>query len=182
MNVIAMSAIVGTNLYGFNKRLARVASRGSDFDISGDFGEIPGAFHLDRSAWNHRPLFRDRRRPQFPRNAADLSALDRRVGLFVSRLSTRDRYFPAHGDEGDRVRSPRVPPFSRRIEPGEEKCFPYIPWFRMSTNWRLSVPLTAGQISDTTAQNQLRNVAAHLRRARTDALLNRTSGRGKARR
>jgi hypothetical protein len=40
----------------------------------------------------------------------------------------------------------------------------------MSTNWRLSVPLTSGQISDTTAQDQLRNVAAHLRRARNRTL------------
>ena len=36
--------IVGTNFYGFNKRQARIAAQGGDFDIDGDLGEIQANF------------------------------------------------------------------------------------------------------------------------------------------
>src|ERR1700722_9003863 len=41
-----------------------------------------------------------------------------------------------------------------------------IPWFRFSTNWRLSIPLTSGQLSDTSAPSDLRNIASQLRGGR----------------
>ena len=48
-----------------------------------------------------------------------------------------------------------------------------IPWFRFSTNWRLSIPLTSGRLLDTSAPSDLRNIASQLRGGRFGQLFRR---------
>ena len=87
------------------------------------------------------------------------------MGLFLSRLSPRYRNFPTASDGEIRMDAPNAP--IDDITPADPLSFP---WFRMSTQWRISVPLSSGQLSDTSTQDQLRNVAAQLRRARNGTL------------
>ena len=162
--------VVGTNFYGFNKRLARISSRGGDFDISGDFGEIRAIFDRvtlpgtigrfstieDASNLLKMPLI-----SQLSTGAWVYSYLDYQLETATFQLVDGLIEFD----------TPAVQPFSRQVKSDQAPAgCPAVPWFRMSTNWRLSVPLTSGQISDTTAQDQLRNAAAHLRRARNRTL------------
>jgi uncharacterized protein with NAD-binding domain and iron-sulfur cluster len=155
---------VGRNFYGFHKRMARISSRGGDFDINGDFGEVQGYFKTTGlpGTINRFPEIDGQRQfleqpliSQLPTGAWVYSYLDYHLDT-----ATFQRL-----DGEIRMDAPNAP--IDDITPADPLSFP---WFRMSTQWRISVPLSSGQLSDTSTQDQLRNVAAQLRRARNGTL------------
>ena len=161
--------VVGTNFYGFNKRLARITSRGGGLDIRGDFGEI-------RAIFDRVTLPGTIGRFSTIEDASDLLKMplisQLRPGRGSIPISTISSKLPFQLVDG-RIEfdTPAVQPFSRQVKSDQAPAgCPAGPWFRLSTNWRLSGPLTSGQISGHDRAGQVRNATAHLRRARNRTL------------
>jgi uncharacterized protein with NAD-binding domain and iron-sulfur cluster len=134
--------IVGTNLYGFNKRLARIGSKGGSYEIRHEFGEVRALFHDewlpgDISKFSHLKKVRElMERPligrtqtgswafsylDFRLDAATFQAINGHVAIGEPLMA------PGSGPEGTyRFHSILDRPYGA---------------FRFSTNWTLSVPL-----------------------------------------
>jgi uncharacterized protein with NAD-binding domain and iron-sulfur cluster len=162
---------VGVNLYGFNKRLASISSQGANFEVNGDLGEIRATFtpkglpgligrfpeiedgrrflnyplisQLQTGAWVYSYL-------DYQLDSATFQALDGEISI--------RKPFLASPDGRDVLSSQPTPDL------------PPAPWFLMSTHWRISVPLSSGQISDVKAQQQVRGLTEGLRRGRRAVL------------
>jgi uncharacterized protein with NAD-binding domain and iron-sulfur cluster len=153
--------IVGTNFYGFNKREARIAAQGGDFDIDGDLGEIQANFTrcgLPGSIGKFPAIDAGRRFldlpliSKLPTGAWVYSYLDYRLDSATFQLV-----------DGEIAIGP---PFVEHVGILHSYSWKYVPWFRFAANWRISVPLSSGQVSDAEAPEQLRSLASQLRRAR----------------
>jgi uncharacterized protein with NAD-binding domain and iron-sulfur cluster len=138
-----LPVMVGVNLYGFPKRLARISSREGSFDIHGDLGAIRAQFHdegLPGVAGDFpeiQPICELVEHPLISQSADTwiYSYLD-----FC--LETAD--FQRAGGAiviGD----PLVPTKLKGNARREHYKSDGVPWFRFSTKWTLSVPLTGVQ-------------------------------------
>jgi hypothetical protein len=149
--------LVGENLYGFNKRLARISSEGKDFDIRSTIGTI-------------RAQFRD---GGFPGEVSDFPEIKPVCLLlerpFISLSSTGTwiySYFDFHLDEAEFRRAEGIiaigEPFlpARKTERGSiySSDGGQLPWFRLSTNWTLSMPLIAGRTGQNVLPQDLQSV------------------------
>ena len=165
-----LPVLVGANVYGFKKRLARISSRDGAFDINGDLGEIRANF--DQVGL---PGTIDK----FPELDHGRKLIER---PFISQMSTGEWVYSFLDYRLDSATCQRVSGEVAIGEPfapaGGNEPYPVhpsgnIPWFRFSTNWRLSIPLTSGQLSDTSAPSDLRNIASQLRGGRFGQLFRR---------
>jgi uncharacterized protein with NAD-binding domain and iron-sulfur cluster len=154
-----LAVLVGTNLYGFNKRLARISSRDGAFVIRSDLGEIRASFEeLDLPG-----TFND----------GDFQTIDSNRKLLelplISQMPTGEWIY-SYLDY--RLDSATCQLIAGQIKIGDPFAPPnvYVPekidWFQFSTTWRLSIPLTSGQVSDSSAPTQLRNAATQWSRFR----------------
>jgi hypothetical protein len=159
-----LAVTMGINLYGFNKRVARISSKDGAFVIKGDLGEIrasfyghdlPGTIAKVSSISSSLRFLRQPLISQKPTGEWVYSYLDYRLDTAI--------YQRVHGEIG--IGEPFV-------EDGGDVVFrskdyeaaayeaENIAWFRFSSSWRLSVPLTSGQVSDTSAGGQIRSTVA----------------------
>ena len=157
-----LAVAVGINLYGFNKRMARISAEEGAFVIRGDLSEIETDFHgrglpgtIDKITtiascrrFLGQPLI-----SQKPTGEWVYSYLDYRLDSAT--------YQQIHGE------IEIGPPFvaDQGVICSENyKTAAYDPlkiaWYRFSSSWRLSMPLTSGQVSDTSAGGQIRSTVA----------------------
>jgi uncharacterized protein with NAD-binding domain and iron-sulfur cluster len=153
--------IVGTNFYGFNKRQTRIAAQGGDFDIDGDLGEIQANFTRTGLSGSIG---------KFPEIEEGRGFLDLPL---ISKLATGAWVYSYLDYRLDTATFQMVdgeiaigPPFVEDAQLLDASDSTDVPWFRFSAQWRISVPLSSGQVSDTEAPKQLRSLASQLRRAR----------------
>lgn len=146
-----LAVLIGTSIYGFNKRLARISSRDGAFVVRSDLGEIRASFRGVGlpGAINDFPEIDDRRRlldlpfvSQMPTGEWIYSYLDYRLDaasyqLVAGEVKIQDPFLPSR----------------TYVSAGGE-------WFQFSANWRISVPLSSGQVSDTSAPARLQSLAA----------------------
>jgi uncharacterized protein with NAD-binding domain and iron-sulfur cluster len=135
--------LIGVNLYGFNKRLARIASDGGSFELQSDIGEI-------RANLSEGKL--PGRATRFPNLKSVRQLLDRPFiaqttnGVFV--YSYLDFCFDTatfqgvHGEVDLGAFDPS-PPDAPPLKVSSIADADYGA-FRFQTNWNLSVPLSAG--------------------------------------
>ncbi len=156
-----LAVAMGINLYAFNKRFARISEKDGVFVIRGDLGEIRAKFHghglpgtIDKFSsisgslrFLGQPLISQR-----PSGEWVYSYLDYRLDAAS--------YQRVHGEieigepfVEDVDGAPVV--YCNRGDKSET-----IAWFRFSSSWRLSIPLTSGQMSDTSAGGQIRSTVA----------------------
>lgn len=160
-----LAVVVGANMYGFNKRLARISSREGAFDIISDLGEIRASFQGDG----------------LPGTINNFPEIDSGRGFIelplISRMSTGEWVYSYLDYRLDTASYQMVSGQVAIDEPfapsGVYKPTADIPWFRISTNWRLSIPLSSGQLSDAGAPRQLRRVASQWTRGRLGQLIRR---------
>jgi uncharacterized protein with NAD-binding domain and iron-sulfur cluster len=156
-----LAVAVGTNLYGFNKRVARISSKDGAYVVRGDLGEIQTDFHgrglpgsIDRI-----PAIASCRRflgqpfiSQKPTGEWVYSYLDYRLDTATyQRIHGEIEIGPPFVEHKGVIRSEKL-----SAEYPAEK----IVWYRFSSSWRLSMPLTSGQVSDTSAGGQIRSTVA----------------------
>ncbi len=157
-----LAVAVGVNLYGFNKRLARISAEEGAFVIRGDFGEIETSFHV-------------RGLPGTIDKLSAIASCRRFLGQpLISQKPTGEWVYSYLDYRLDSATYQQIdgeihigPPFVADevvICPGDYKTADYnklnIAWYRLSTSWRLSMPLTSGQMSDTSAGGQIRSTVA----------------------
>jgi uncharacterized protein with NAD-binding domain and iron-sulfur cluster len=159
--------LIGVNLYGYNKRLARISSSGGSFDIRSDLGEIRARFR-ERGLPGSAALFPnlDSVRQLLEHPLVSLTA----SGVWV--YSHLDFCFDAANFQGVVGNIAIGAPFAPSVAP--DHTFPSIGdeqfgAFRFQTRWSLSVPLTSGDISDNVMPPDLRNFAASLAGTRLGA-------------
>jgi uncharacterized protein with NAD-binding domain and iron-sulfur cluster len=157
--------LIGVNLYGYNKRLARIASAGGSFQLNCDLGEIS----TDLSG---KGLPGGASTPRFPHLKLVRQMLDHPFislttnGVFV--YSHLDLCFGAatfQGVEGEVAMGPPFDPcpedpsltFKVKSILDEEYGA-----FRFQTNWTLSVPLTTGQEQSNVIPSDLQEFATKL--------------------
>ena len=157
-----LAVAVGINLYGFNKRFARISSKDGAFVMRGDLGEIRANFY----------------RHGLPGTFDKISSISRCLKFlgqpFISQKPTGEWVYsymdyrldsatfqPVHGEIEIN------PPFfedkgalSSKTFEGANYAAENIVWFRFSSSWRLSMPITSGQTSDTSAGGQIRSVVS----------------------
>ena len=137
---------IGVNLYGFNKRLARITSDKGSFDVQCDLGEL--STELSEHGLPGRAT-----NPRFSRLQSIRQLLDRPFisqttnGAFV--YSYLDFCFDTATFQGISGQAALGAPFDPR--PSPPAFFPVFSIanedygaFRFQTNWKLSVPLSAG--------------------------------------
>ena len=163
-----LAVTVGQNLYGFNKRLARIAADEGDFVVRSDLGEIRTALHgvglpgsLDKvsSIKGCRKFLGQPFISQKPTGEWVYSYLNYRLDSAI--YQQIKGCFDADG------------PF---LESSYPKCSDdysmetyaqyNIAWFRFTSQWRLSMPLTSGQMSDTAAPGQINSIVSQWTRGR----------------
>ncbi len=157
-----LAVVVGVNLYGFNKRTARVSSEEGAFVVSGDLNEIRTDFHgwgLPGTASNVSAILSCRRfleQPfisQKPAGEWVYSYLDYRLdSATYQRVRGEIEIGPPFVEHKGVIHSEKY----EAADYAAEK----IVWFRFSSSWRLSMPLTSGQVSDTSAGGQIRSTVA----------------------
>jgi hypothetical protein len=144
-----LAVLVGANLYGFNKRQARISSHLGAFDINSDLGEIrarfnglglPGTIDKFKSIDHSRKFLELPFISQMPTGEWVYSYLDYRLDTATFQI--------VNGEIA--IGPPFAPAVKGTRSPGETE------WFRFSADWRLSVPLTSGQLADTSVSGQLR--------------------------
>jgi len=156
--------IVGTNLYGFNKRLARIRARGASYEIRSEMGEIRARFKDewlpgDISKFDNMPEVRDLMElpliGQTPIGSWVFSYLD--FGLDAATFQ---------GISGDvEIGEPVMDPGPESDGTYRYYHFPSIrarPYgaFRFSTKWTLSVPLRYDDTLGTAVPKDLKDFAA----------------------
>jgi len=157
---------VGVNAYGFNKRMARISAQQGNFTIGGDLGEIRARFRRAGLAGGIQ---------DFPNIAANINVF--KLPLISRRQSGEWVYSYLHYDLPSAVFQyvvGRVVGRDKIIEasPIESGAAPRgrgaptaFRWYWFSANWRISVPLTSGQLSEESASQQLHEVASLLNRS-----------------
>jgi uncharacterized protein with NAD-binding domain and iron-sulfur cluster len=136
---------IGVNLYGFNKRLARIASDGGAFELQCDLGEISTGF-------SEKGLPGRAGTPRFPRLTSMRQLLERPFiaqttnGVFV--YSYLDFHFDTATFQGvdgevDLGAFDPSPPAAPPLKVYSIADTDYGA-FRFQTTWNLSVPLSAG--------------------------------------
>ena len=144
-----LAVLVGANLYGFNKRLARISAHGGAFDIISDLGEVRASFSGDG----------------LPGTIGKFPSIDRSRKFlelpFISQMPTGEWVYSFLDYRLDTATFQIVdgeiaigPPFAPAVD--GKRSAADVEWFRFSANWRLSVPLSSGQLSDTSVSGQLR--------------------------
>lgn len=144
-----IAVLVGANLYGFNKRLARISANGGAFDIISDLGEVRASFSgvdLPGTIGKFPSIDRSRKFLELP---------------FISQMPTGEWVYSYLDYRLDTATFQIVngeiaigPPFAPAVDGKRSPAD--VEWFRFSASWRLSVPLTSGQLSDTSVSGQLR--------------------------
>jgi hypothetical protein len=157
--------LIGVNLYGYNKRLARVASARGSFQLNCDLGEIstdlsetglPGRVSTPR--FRHLKLVRQMLDHPFISLTTN--------GVFV--YSHLDFCFDAATFQGVQGEVAMGPPFDPRPEDAsqtfkvESILDKEYGAFRFQTNWTLSVPLSTGQEESSVIPSDLQEFAAKL--------------------
>ena len=141
----------------FNKRLARLSANDGAFVVKSDLGEIRAGFHATGLPGTF---------DKFSSIESSRSFLEQ---PFISQKSTGEwvysyldyrletaTYQRIHGEIA--IGEPFVPEV--RKPHSDEDEMKHITWFRFSSQWRLSMPLTSGQLSDTSAPAQIRTAVS----------------------
>ena len=157
-----IAVAVGINLYGFNKRMARISAEEGAFVIRGDLSEIETDFH-------------GRGLPGTIGKITTIASCRRFLGQpLISQKPTGEWVYSYLDYRLDSATYQRIhgeieigPPFVADqgvISSENYKTAAYDPlkiaWYRFSSCWRLSMPLTSGQASDTSAGGQIRSTAS----------------------
>jgi hypothetical protein len=137
--------LIGVNLYGFNKRLARVTSNGGSFELQCDLGEISA--NLSKEGLPGKAAS-----PQFSHLRAMRQLLENPFislttnGAFVySHLDIRFDTATFQGVSGEvKLGSPFDPSSSPATFPVYSIVDHDFGAFRLQTNWTLSLPLSTG--------------------------------------
>jgi hypothetical protein len=155
-----LAVALGVNAYGFNKRLARLSTNDGAFVVRSDLSVIRAAFHA-----SGLPV-------TFDKNSS-IDSCRRFLGQpFISRKSTGEwvysyldyrletaTYQHIHGEIA--IGEPFLPKVETRSAMlAATQRTKHIAWFRFSSDWRLSMPLTSGQLSDTSAPAQIRSTVS----------------------
>ena len=177
-----LAVAVGINLYGFNKRTARISSKDGAFVVRGDLSEI-------------RANFYGHGLPGTADKTSSISGCSRFLGQpFISQKPTGEwvysyldyrlesaTYQRVHGviDIGEPFVDKSNPVVYKDglLHSGTLEVAPFeaehIVWFRFSSQWRLSMPLTSGQTSDTSAGGQIRSTVSEWTGSRLGRFLQR---------
>jgi uncharacterized protein with NAD-binding domain and iron-sulfur cluster len=156
-----LAVALGVNGYGFNKRLARLSAHDGAFVVTSDLSVIRAKFHT----------------VGLPGTFDKLSSIDscrRFLGQpFISRKSTGEWVYSYLDYQLESATYQRIhgeiaigKPFLPVAETFSTEQFALthmmkkIAWFHFSSRWRLSMPLTAGQVSDTSAPAQIRSTVS----------------------
>ncbi|MBR0906609.1 NAD(P)-binding protein [Bradyrhizobium liaoningense] len=157
--------LIGVNFYGYNKRLARIASKGGSFQLNCDLGEIstdlsekglPGGASTPR--FRHLKLVRQMLDHPFISLKTN--------GVFV--YSHLDFCFGGATFQGVEGEVAMGPPFDPRPEDAsqtfkvESILDKEYGAFRFQTNWTLSVPLTTGHEESSVIPSDLQEFATKL--------------------
>jgi hypothetical protein len=163
-----LAVAVGINLYGFNKRVARISSKEGAFVIRGDLGEIRAEFHghglpgtIDKvsSISGCRKFLAQPFISQKPSGEWVYSYLDYRLdSATYQRIHGVIELGEPFAEVPDEKKVDVV--FSSRDYEAEADKARNVAWFRFSSTWRLSMPLTSGQVSDTSAGGQIRSTVS----------------------
>jgi hypothetical protein len=130
---------LGVNLYGLNKRLGRIDSKGGSFDVSCDLGEVRGWLEssgLPGRIEDHkelqgicglveRPFIALSTKGMWIYSQLDFCLDTAEFQPVTGALRSSGSIFPASYSPGDRPQ--------------------HNPWFRFSTHWRLSLPFVNGR-------------------------------------
>ncbi|MGY2904773.1 FAD-dependent oxidoreductase [Bradyrhizobium sp. URHC0002] len=156
--------LIGVNLYGFNKRLARIASNGGSFELQSDLGEV--STDLSEKGLPGRAST-----PRFSRLKSMRKLLDHPFvalttnGVFV--YSHLDFCFDTAMFQGV---SGHVG-MGRPLDPSPEENGTFevqsildkdFGAFRFQTNWKLSMPLSGGEESSSVVPRDLQALTATL--------------------
>jgi hypothetical protein len=156
--------LIGVNLYGFNKRLARIASNGGSFQLQSDLGEV--STDLSEKGLPGRAST-----PRFSRLKSMRQLLDHPFvalttnGAFV--YSYLDFCFDAATFQGVCGEVGLGSPFDPSPEPSgtfvvESILDKEYGAFRFQTSWKLSVPLSSGADSSNVIPRDLQALTATL--------------------
>ena len=152
-----LAVALGVGLYGFNKRLARISAKDGAYVVSGDLSDIRTDFH----AYDL---------PGTLDEVASVSCCSQFLELpFISQKSTGEWVYSYLDYRLETATFQRIfgyvaigPPFvpeavKKSSKDEEESKTEEIAWFRFSSDWRLSMPLTSGQLTDASTPVQIRN-------------------------
>jgi hypothetical protein len=156
--------LIGVNLYGFNKRLARIASNGGSFELQSDLGEV--STDLSEKGLPGRATS-----PRFSRR---LKAMRQLLDHPFVALTTNGVFVYSHldfcfdtatfqgvsGNVG--MGSPLDPSPTDGTFEVESILDKDFGGFRFQTNWKLSLPLSGGEESSSVVPRDLQALTATL--------------------